>query len=537
MPAHLLETFSAHDPLLADAPKSHFTDRVLPLLWQNALIAGGYCGLALLVKWYFSSYQMWPAPLWLPAGVALFAAIAIGRWSWPGIFIGALLSDTFGFHEPLAWAVCYSVGNTIAALLAAELVRGRIRLDQPFSRVGDVIIIALASFLDGTIAATICATAICAKMYAPISVLVDKWFDWMLSDAGAALLLVPFFLLCRAHPTLLRQIRREPGIFLISTSAAFLAVTYLLFGTSGILAADAGASFLVLLPLLWMAVRLSLEVTYPVFLLVMMATIEGTMSGHGPFFGVAHGGTLIIFAQIAIGFGVSVLLLGGAANEQRAAEDELRKLNVDLENRVEQRTTELREIQRQLEKAAFYDPLTGLPNRRLLEERFAFCAAAARRKNDRFAILLIDLDHFKQINDNYGHDAGDAMLIEAGYRLITSVRECDVVSRIGGDEFVVLLPETSDPASIDVICQASGCVGRAREIQPAPPENHTQYRCRSVPRARQQLAADLQSRRPRRLSCQARRAPDLAEICSRSVYSHPRLNAGGERRLPYTACQ
>jgi diguanylate cyclase (GGDEF)-like protein len=271
--------------------------------------------------------------------------------------------------------------------------------------------------------------------------------------AGAALLLTPFLLVSCARLSFAQVIRKQPGVFLISTAASILAVGYLLFGTSGIHAADAGASFLILLPLLWMAVRLSLRVAYPVFFIVMITTIAGTMSGLGPFYGVERGGTLVIFAQMAIGFGSSVLLLGGAANEQRAAEDELRKLNLDLEGRVERRTGELREIQRQLEKAAFYDPLTGLPNGRLLEERFAFCAAAARRKIDRFTILLIDLDHFKLINDNCGHDAGDAMLIETGNRLLATFRESDVVSRIGGDEFVVLLPETSDHDVVDVICR------------------------------------------------------------------------------------
>jgi diguanylate cyclase (GGDEF)-like protein len=202
-----------------------------------------------------------------------------------------------------------------------------------------------------------------------------------------------------------------------------------------------------------MAVRLSLRVAYPVFVIVMPATIVGTLGGRGPFYGVERGGALIIFAQMSIGFGVSVLVLGGAANEQRASQDELLRLNLDLEDRVDQRTGELREIQRQLEKAAFYDPLTGLPNRRLLEERFAFCAAATRRDGGDFGILLIDLDHFKLINDNFGHDAGDAMLVETGCRLLKTVRECDVVSRIGGDEFVVLLPETSEEASIDAICR------------------------------------------------------------------------------------
>jgi len=455
MLTHIIDTFRTNQTVAAhpSRPQSGTTAGILKLVWQNAMIAGTYWALAVLVKWYFSSYRMWPAPLWLPAGVALFAALAMGRWSWPGIFLGALLADAISFGEPLAWAACFSFGNTIAPLLAAELIRDRMPIGEPFSRVADVIFVGCAAFLDGMIAATIGMTTMFVKISAPVSALPERWFEWALSDAGAALLLVPFFLLWRSQPSFLLQVRKQLGQFLISTSAAILAVVYLLFGTTGIRAADAGASFLILLPLLWMAVRLSLSVAYPVYVLVITATIVGTMSGRGPFFGVERGGTLAIFAQMAIGFGASVLLLGGAANEQRAAEDALRKLNLDLEGRVDQRTAELREIQRQLEKAAFYDPLTGLPNRRLLEERFVFCRAAARRKGNRFSILLIDLDHFKDINDNFGHAAGDALLVETGCRLTTSVRECDMVSRIGGDEFVVLLPETSDQADVDALCR------------------------------------------------------------------------------------
>jgi integral membrane sensor domain MASE1 len=150
------------------------------------------------------------------------------------------------------------------------------------------------------------------QIVAPPGVLLERWFDWTLSDAGAAILLTPLLLLLRTRPTFLQVARKQPGVFLVTTATSLLAVGYLLFGTTGIRAVDAGASFLVLLPLLWLAVRMSLRVAYPMFVFVILATIVGTMAGHGPFFGVERGGTLIIFAQMAIGFGTSVLLLGGA---------------------------------------------------------------------------------------------------------------------------------------------------------------------------------------------------------------------------------
>jgi len=90
----------------------------------------------------------------------------------------------------------------------------------------------------------------------------------------------------------------------------------------------------------------------------------------------------------------------------------------------------------QLSHMAYHDPLTGLPNRRFLTEYLKKSLAACSRHNLRGALLLIDLDNFKQINDNYGHDAGDALLIESAKRLSSIIRAEDIISRFGGDEFL-----------------------------------------------------------------------------------------------------
>ena len=96
-------------------------------------------------------------------------------------------------------------------------------------------------------------------------------------------------------------------------------------------------------------------------------------------------------------------------------------------------------LEEQLRQLAFYDPLTGLPNRRLLNERFSQCVMASKRSGLYGALMVLDLDNFKQINDQHGHEAGDLLLIEVSRRLIACVREVDTVARLGGDEFVVLL--------------------------------------------------------------------------------------------------
>jgi len=113
---------------------------------------------------------------------------------------------------------------------------------------------------------------------------------------------------------------------------------------------------------------------------------------------------------------------------------------------VSRDVTELRRLQDSLTALALRDPLTGLANRRLLEELLSAELARTHRTGAPLAVAYIDLDGLKEINDTYGHDAGDIVLCEVARRLVSIVRGVDVVARIGGDEFVVVY-EPNDPAS------------------------------------------------------------------------------------------
>jgi diguanylate cyclase (GGDEF)-like protein/PAS domain S-box-containing protein len=105
----------------------------------------------------------------------------------------------------------------------------------------------------------------------------------------------------------------------------------------------------------------------------------------------------------------------------------------------------LKESQQRLEQLANFDSLTGLPNRNLLQDRVRHGMDKARRGRQRLALLYLDLDNFKVVNDTLGHDAGDRLLAEVGVRLRQCVRDQDTVARLGGDEFVVVLDEVADP--------------------------------------------------------------------------------------------
>jgi len=107
--------------------------------------------------------------------------------------------------------------------------------------------------------------------------------------------------------------------------------------------------------------------------------------------------------------------------------------------------TERKRLEENNRYRALHDPLTNLPNRELFNDRFDLAMAQAQRKNHKVALMMVDLDHFKSINDTYGHDAGDEVLIEVGKRLSKGLRKSDTVARIGGDEFLLLIPEINSP--------------------------------------------------------------------------------------------
>jgi len=106
--------------------------------------------------------------------------------------------------------------------------------------------------------------------------------------------------------------------------------------------------------------------------------------------------------------------------------------------------TELRRTAASLEFQALHDPLTGVANRLLLEDRIESEAARANRHNSYLGVVYLDVDGFKAINDTLGHDQGDVVLREVAKRLVDSVRATDTVARVGGDEFVVVVPDEAE---------------------------------------------------------------------------------------------
>ncbi|GAB4565848.1 MAG: hypothetical protein Tsb007_37580 [Rhizobacter sp.] len=211
------------------------------------------------------------------------------------------------------------------------------------------------------------------------------------------------------------------------------------------------------------------------------AYLEAVKSGSTrPFFCelVARGGRRIPMeaaGSIAVIDGEQVLIAVARDVSIRVAKDlELTRYRESLEALVAERTQELQQAQHRLQSAlsdlqlahartveserqsrheAEHDPLTGLPNRATLEERLSQGIHAAARSDQSYAVLFIDLDKFKPINDSYGHVVGDIVLREVAARLRSAIRASDTIARIGGDEFVVGIANITDAFAAETVAR------------------------------------------------------------------------------------
>jgi len=126
--------------------------------------------------------------------------------------------------------------------------------------------------------------------------------------------------------------------------------------------------------------------------------------------------------------------------------------------------TERKKAEEKIERLAYYDTLTGLPNRQLLLDRIKIMVEHSRRNEENFAVLFLDVDRFKNINDTLGHSTGDQLLINIANILKTNVRSCDTVARLGGDEFVIVLTNVDEATVSHIAGKLMNMLGRPQFV-------------------------------------------------------------------------
>jgi diguanylate cyclase (GGDEF)-like protein len=167
---------------------------------------------------------------------------------------------------------------------------------------------------------------------------------------------------------------------------------------------------------------------------------------------------LIVFGVLAVLYLLQLMVVQRGQRILRQQADELAAANRDLDLRVQARTRQLqseiverRNAEERFEHLAHHDPLTGLPNRLMFAEQLRHSLGLAERARRSLAVLFIDLDRFKEVNDSYGHAVGDELLVAATRRLVSHLRAGDTLARLGGDEFVCIVEDVRDAHEAGVV--------------------------------------------------------------------------------------
>jgi diguanylate cyclase (GGDEF)-like protein len=355
--------------------------------------------------------------IWAPSGIALAAVLIWGYRMWPAIAVGAFLANitTAG---PVLSVLAIAAGNTLEALVGAFLLTRVAGFRPSLERVRDVVsLVVFAGLLSTAISATVGVTSLWEAGLVPDGQIPTTWRVWWLGDLCGDLVVAPVLLIFAARPTL----RHRPWVRVeaLALAVAFVAVCWIVFSTR------VSFAYVVIVIMLWIGLRFQQPGTAVAGLIASGIAIWATAHGRGPFVDGSEDAGLLR-AQLFVGVAMISGLVTSALNTERT-----------------------RAVER-LQQLADHDPLTGVLNRRRFTEELDRWIGYSRRYGGQGAVLVIDVDHFKRINDTFGHAGGDQALARLGALLRERVRGTDAVGRLGGDEFTVLLPRADLEQSLAV---------------------------------------------------------------------------------------
>jgi diguanylate cyclase (GGDEF)-like protein len=355
--------------------------------------------------------------IWPPAGIALAAFVLLGYRVWPAILGAAFLANltTTGAILP---SIGIAIGNTGEGLLAAYLVNRFARGGRVFDRVRDIIrFTLLAAIVSTTVAASIGVASLALGGLVSVTDAPRVWLTWWLGDAVGDIVIAPALILwigVKPGPAWTgRQVVEAVALALVAAL-----VTFALFG--GVFPSRHYSLTVLLWPvLIWVAFRFGPREAATTMLIVSGIAISRTLSGAGPFSVYATNESLVLLEVWTGITAVTSLVLAAAVAAQRDIQGSWRELAVT-------------------------DPLTGLANHRQLIHALEAEILRSRRTGQPLAVVLLDLDGLKQINDRHGHLAGSLAIRRVAEALLGSCRATDTAARFGGDEFALVLPETGE---------------------------------------------------------------------------------------------
>lgn len=412
-----------------------------PLLVGLAYYAGAWLGVTQTIT------PEGIAILWPPNAILLAAFLILPYRQWPLIALAALTAECLADMAffPLWTALAFGAINIFETSLAAGLIRREIRREFDFNSLKrGACFLLYGPFLSSSLAALFGA-AVYVVLGRSDSSYWSLWRLWWFGDALGLLLLTPLIVvswrwLRRGMP--LPAWPRLIEILLIWLVMIGVGAKTFPQGVQGELGFH--LTPIVLLPFCaWAALRFGVMGAAITVVLIAVMAVGFMVQGIHPYIGLSPQlGVWMMQEYLAV---VAVLSIGLAILLH-----EIKKQKDRLEHRVKQRTLALEEANTRLRELASTDDLTGIANRRHFQE-------IAQRELERLAkggsaasLIMFDLDYFKQINDRYGHEAGDRVLHSLVHAVEETVRPTDMFGRFGGEEFLLLLPDTPVEIAIEV---------------------------------------------------------------------------------------
>lgn len=393
----------------------------LPHVWQVGLLTVAYF-VAAKLSLQLAIPPGYATAVWPPSGIALAATLLLGSRLWPGVWLGAALVNYTVNSSPIL-AVMMGTGNALEAIVGAALIRRFIGIPRRFERGRDVVVFVAIAALSCTIAATVAVSSmIMVGLVSWPDILPNVW-TWWQGDVTGIIIVTPLILswrLRRAAPW-----SRRKSLEALCLATLLLIVTLLIFSDFTEMLSPFPLTFTILPLMIWAALRFSQRVVTTATAVVSAFAINFTVNGIGPFALWSLNESLLILSAFISTLVITSLVLSALSIERGQAMDAL-----------ERALDELRE-------QAITDPLTGLYNRRYLWEFLRREWIRAKRKDNTLAVIMIDIDHFKRVNDAHGHEAGDFVLTAIAGLLRNKIRTSDIVCRYGGEEFALVLPEAS----------------------------------------------------------------------------------------------
>ncbi len=381
---------------------------------------------------------------WLPNSIllAFFLIKEKKKWKYfiPFFILAEIIADypTFTIIQALQFSIINISETMMSAIIIKKISTNERKNFSSTKYVLAFILIGLTLMpaLSGILGAIVYYTQIDIN-----TSLVEFWRLWFFGNAIGILLLTPLIVLFIEKEKTLKIYDFNMQNIGIIIASGYLAIE--LFSNNAINFVLPTTPLLFILLLLWVVYKQGIFPGLIYSFLIAVIAIYYTSDAMGPFSIFAEKETTIYLQEYIALLFIITLFFGILHKEINDSNKKLAELNKTLEEKIEEKTQSLVQANKKLNQLASKDSLTNIYNRRMMDKFISLEVEKAKRYKHSLSLIMVDIDNFKEVNDKFGHQVGDEVIVKLVEILSRNIRKSDILGRWGGEEFIILLPETN----------------------------------------------------------------------------------------------